>query len=205
MCSFIFMNANAQQVENKSSLTIPQIMEGDRFIGYSPSRIQWSDDNENIYFSWNPEMNKLRSTYKVNIESGEPEKVSNEELMSKPSAYADYSKDRKSKVYAKNGDIFIYNVETQRSIQVTNTIESERSPRFFDKNTKVGYQKGGNLYVWNSEIGTTTQITNFKKEKSQPIKNVYQMKNGYMKIKLILKSYNIEKTLVNNAKNSVKY
>jgi dipeptidyl aminopeptidase/acylaminoacyl peptidase len=173
MCSFILMNANAQQVENKSSLTIPQIMQSERFIGYSPSRIQWSGDNETIYFSWNPEMEKLRSTYKINIESGNPEKVSNEELISMPSAYASYSKDRKSKVYAKNGDIFIYNVETQRAIQVTNTIELESNPRFYNgdpkavyeltADIKIVYQKSGNLYVWNRIDGTTRQITNFKK------------------------------------------
>jgi len=57
------------QVENLSVLTIDQIMHGDEFVGYLPTSINWSDNSQFIYFSWNPDKDTLRSTYKADIAS----------------------------------------------------------------------------------------------------------------------------------------
>ena len=51
---------NAQTVENKSVLTISQIMQGEKFVGYAPSNINWSTDSKIIYFDWNPDMEILK-------------------------------------------------------------------------------------------------------------------------------------------------
>jgi dipeptidyl aminopeptidase/acylaminoacyl peptidase len=162
ICSFVLLHLNAQQVENTSTLTIPQIMQGDGFVGHSPSDVQWSEDNATIYFSWNPEMAKLSSTYKININSKTPEKVTNEELMARPNTFGDYSKNRQSKVYSKDGDLFLYQIASKQKTQITNTVEAETSPRFFDNDTKIVYQKSNNLYVWDIANGSTRQMTDFK-------------------------------------------
>jgi len=168
----IFLNAQAQQVENNSKLTIPQIMQGDRFIGYTPSRINWGDDNQTIYFSWNPEMEKVRSLYKVNANGDAPTRVSVEEQMKMPASFGHYNKTRTAKVYQKNGDIFWLDVDSKNIKQITNTLDYENNPRFFDNDTKVVYHKSNNLYVWNSKDGSTTQITNFVKGKKRPEKKL---------------------------------
>jgi len=57
------------QIQNLSDLSIDQIMQGEDFVGYLPTSVNWSDDSQTIYFSWNPDRDTLRFTYKVDINS----------------------------------------------------------------------------------------------------------------------------------------
>ena len=65
------------QVENQSALSVDQIMQGEDFVGYLPTRVNWSDDSQRIYFSWNPDGDTLRSTYQVDISSKKIKKLNN--------------------------------------------------------------------------------------------------------------------------------
>lgn len=167
---FSFANAQSGQplspLTNRSVLSIEQIMQGEKFVGYLPQSIYWGDDSRSIYFSWNPEMDTLRSEWKVTADTngvvGQPEKVSDEELMSM-NERGDYSNDRSKKVFAKYGDIFLFDFVKNEKLQVTNTLESERRPRFSGDEKSIVFQKGDNLFVWDMETGTTTQLTDFQK------------------------------------------
>ena len=54
-------------------------MQGEQFVGYLPSGISWSEDSKTIYFSWNPEMDTLRHTFKVGVGEDQPQRLSIEE------------------------------------------------------------------------------------------------------------------------------
>lgn len=157
----------AQSIDNQSTLSIPTIMEGERFVGYSPRNIRWGEDSKTIYFSWNPDMETLRSTYKINIKGDKAEQVTAAEQINLVNPYGDYSADRRWKVYEKDGDLFLLEIANQTKTQLTNTIEDEENPQFFDNDTKVVYQKDGNLYAWDKWTGARTQWTNFKKGKKK--------------------------------------
>ncbi len=164
----------AQKVPNLSDLTIPQIMQGERFVGYSPNNFNWSDDNQTIYFWWNPTMEKTNSLYKIDINDKKPTKVSIDEQKNMPAFGGHYNKERTAKVYTKNGDIFWYNISTKSKKQITNTLEVENGARFFDNDTKVVYHKSHNLYIWDIQAGTTRQLTNFIKGKKRAEKKLSQ-------------------------------
>src|SRR5690606_20578891 len=93
------------QTKNQSKLTIDQIMQGDDFVGHLPTSISWAENSKDIYFSWNPENDTLRSTYKVDINSKKINKASFDDLKSRmyPS---DVSKDGKWSIYGSDGDLF---------------------------------------------------------------------------------------------------
>lgn len=180
---FFFSSANAQfateteTIRNRSTLSIEQIMQGEKFVGYLPERISWSEDSRTIYFSWNPNGDTLRSTWKVSLdESGatsEPEKVPHEELMTMTSN-GDFNADRSQKVYSMNGDIFLLDFSQNSKLQVTNTLEREGNPRFSGDGEQVVFQKGNNLFAWETSTGTLTQLTDFQKgfEKKEKEKNM---------------------------------
>ncbi|MBK7869358.1 MAG: S9 family peptidase [Saprospiraceae bacterium] len=151
----------SQKAINTSTLTIEQIMKGDDFVGYSPAGISWSEDSKTIYFSWNPEMDTLRSLYKVNIDGGKPVKVSIEEQKMLPSGGI-YNKDGSRKLFTKNGDIFIMNTSSGEITQITNTVDPEFGAQFSGDETKIIYNSGGNLFTI-SENGIITQLTNFRR------------------------------------------
>ncbi|MDX1941971.1 MAG: prolyl oligopeptidase family serine peptidase [Saprospiraceae bacterium] len=159
-CAFSMLGFS-QKAINTSTLTIEQIMKGDDFIGYSPTGISWSEDSKTIYFSWNPEMDTLRSLYKVNIADGKPMKVGIEEQKMLPSGGV-YNKDGSRKLFTKNGDIFIMDTSSGEITQITNTVDAEFGAQFSGDETKIIYNSGGNLFTI-SENGIITQLTNFRR------------------------------------------
>ncbi len=152
--------------QNMSTLTINQIMQGEGFVGYLPNNIRWSDNSGTVYFSWNPDGDTLRSTYKINVQgdakTSEPVKVPVEELKTL-AGRGTYNKARSRKVYSKNGDLFLLEMPGFKTTQITNTLEREGSPAFSGDETKIIFQKGNNLYAWEIASGTLQQLSDFKK------------------------------------------
>jgi dipeptidyl aminopeptidase/acylaminoacyl peptidase len=166
---FIFTSIfSVAQAQNKSKLSIDQIMRGDDFVGYLPTNIEWSDNSKTIYFSWNPERDTIRSTYGVNIESKDIKKLSFEALKLKTSS-GDFSKDFKWKVYEKGGDLFLMDNSTFFSKRITNTLARESNPQFSGDQKSIIYQQDNNFFKWEINTGSTTQLTDFKtgKEKKE--------------------------------------
>jgi len=154
--------AHTQTVENNSPLSIEQIMEGEYFVGHSPSGFFWSPDSETLYFNWNPEMDTLSSMYKVSAGGGEPTEVSLEEEMEMPSRFGVYNNAYSHYLYQKNGDIFLLEVASGGKVQITNTLDRESNPSFSGDESKIIFTKDDNLYAWDRNSGVLEQLTQFK-------------------------------------------
>ena len=159
------------KAQNPPSLSLQEIMKGEDFVGYLPERIQWSDDSKQINFSWNPEGDTLRSTYAVDVASKKIHKLSVEELKAMTTDGV-YSGDKKFKVYAKNGDLFLQDNSTYKSVQITNTVNRESNPLFSGDGVYVIFESDNNLFAWNRQEGTTRQLTNFKSGKEKKDKKL---------------------------------
>ena len=166
--SFLIYPQQNSKTDSGFNLTIKKIMSDPKWMGTSPSDIYWSEDGSKIYFMWNPDNNDADSLYSVSANGGKPQKVSFEERMKLSSQHGNYNKARTKKVYSKNGDIFIYNIKTGETRQVTNTLEKESDPNFTFDEKSITYIKDNNLFRWNYSDGTTTQLTDFKKGNKKP-------------------------------------
>ena len=154
-------NLHAQKGYSPSSLSIPQIMQGEGFVGYLPQRAFWAEDNASVYFSWNPEMDTLRSLYKIDLPGTKAVKVSVEEQKGLPGNGV-YDAVFKHKVYAKNGDIFLMEVATGKLTAITATTARESNPRFVDQDRKISFVRSQNVYTWDISSGAIHQLTNLK-------------------------------------------
>ncbi|PWI29221.1 S9 family peptidase [Flavobacteriaceae bacterium LYZ1037] len=163
------------QINNVSELTIKEIMQGSNFIGHLPSNVSWSNNNECIYFNWNPDSDLNDSLYAYNLKNDKITKVDFETEYGLPASKVIFNKDETKKIYTKHGDVFIEDVTTNSVIQITNTLDYEGNVHFTDFDSQVAYVKDKNIYKWNLKNGTTTQITNFlnkeKKEKERTDKD----------------------------------
>ncbi|TDY10541.1 alpha/beta fold hydrolase [Meridianimaribacter flavus] len=155
------------QTNNNSPLTIDQIMQGEDFVGYLPTNISWSDNSKDIYFSWNPNNDTIRSNYKVNINTQKIEALSFEDEKQRSNAGA-LSKDGKWSVYEKGGDLFLLNMSNFSKRQITNTINRESNPMFSGDQKHIVYQQDNNLFQWTIADGSITQLTNFKSGNERP-------------------------------------
>ncbi len=147
-----------------SSLTLPEIMKGHDFVGYLPEDVYWADDSKTIYFTWNPDKQKLRDQYKVSIRGLKPEKLSLEEQKGLPAFTGEYNKNKTKKVYSKDGDLFILEIKSGEINRITSTNGRESAPFFSIDEKYIIYRFENNLYRWSISGGQVEQLTNFVNE-----------------------------------------
>lgn len=161
-CLFVVGLAKAQTL---GELTVDKIMRDPTWIGTAPSNVQWSLDGKTIYFTWNPDRAKADSLYKITLTNRTPQKVSKQERISLPTGNGTYNKAFTSCLFEKNGDIFLYDMASAKSRQITNTINRESNPTFSGDERSVIFTAEQNLFSWEIANGNLTQLTDFKKGK----------------------------------------
>ncbi len=155
---------------NKSTLTIEKIMQDpDKWIGTLPSEIQWSEQSDKIYFNWNPDHDTLSSLYSYSLKTEEIEKVALDVKLKLPGRDGNYNKAKTQKVYTRDGNIFLLDVESGKETQLTSWLERGSSPEFVLNDSEISFVKNGNLYSINLNTRIIRQLTNFVsvKEKLQ--------------------------------------
>jgi dipeptidyl aminopeptidase/acylaminoacyl peptidase len=155
---------NAQPA-NKFALTIDNIMRGPALVGYEPSQVRWSAASDRIYFQWkqasDPEHAPM-DTYVVNPDGSGLRKLSEEEAKLAPPMGGDTSKDERLTVYARNGDIYLYDNTTGAVRQLTKTADMESNPRFTADGKRIAFTRANNLYVMSLEDGSLVQMTDIR-------------------------------------------
>ncbi|MBL7872876.1 MAG: S9 family peptidase [Cyclobacteriaceae bacterium] len=145
-------------------LTVEKIMRDPTWIGVAPSNVNWSEDGKQLYFNWNPDNNEGDSLYSITLTNRTPQKVSPATRRSLPVSFSSsYNKNFTKKLYEKSGDLFLLDVPTGKTTQITNTLDRESNPSFSLDEKKILFTADGNLFRWEIGTGTFTQLTNFRK------------------------------------------
>lgn len=122
---------------SQENLTIEKIMRDSKWIGVSPENPVWSDDGQTLYFRWNPESEPESDLYAVRLNQTEPFRVGDEEKETVPGRSDSYNSDRTKKVFVRNGDVFLHDLVTGETLQVTATAGNETSPPSTGRKTKL--------------------------------------------------------------------
>ncbi len=148
--------------QNGSPLSLEKIMQGDEWIGHQPGNVRWSDDNSKIFFTWNPTNYPSDSLFCYNIKSGKIEKLTPAERKNLPGVQSDYNKKRNKLVYVRDGDLFIRDIRSDESVQLTNTLQNISNPSFTKDEKGISYIAGNNLFLLDLESGSIEQHTDFR-------------------------------------------
>ncbi|MCC7401562.1 MAG: prolyl oligopeptidase family serine peptidase [Chitinophagaceae bacterium] len=152
----------AQQKLGK--LTVEKIMRDPKWIGSSPSNPFWSVDGNYLYFNWNPDNAPDDSLYYITKDNKTPVKANVGQKMNILMPFnVNWNNNRTAYVYSKNGDIFLTNIRTGLTKQITQTAEMESNPEFSFNETKIIYIQNQNLFAWDISTGETIQLTNLQK------------------------------------------
>ena len=155
--------------EKLTTLTVEKIMRDPVWIGYSPSNPYWSADGNYLLFSWNPAKADADSLYFITRENKTPQKADydfRQKLLG--SQAVRYNTNRNAYVYSRNGDIYLTDVKTGKTKQITQTAEAEVNPFFNTNDSRIVYSKTQNLYAWDIASGLTIQLTNFLRGPAGP-------------------------------------
>jgi dipeptidyl aminopeptidase/acylaminoacyl peptidase len=145
-------------------LSIRSIMRAEENVGLPPFEISWSDDSGTVYFQWQPgglAWDAGRSLYRVPSEGGEPTRLSDgEALWARPAlADGDVSPDRRWRVTASDGDLYLIERSSGTLRRLTHTEDAEGQPSFTEDGSAVLFRRGRNLFRLDLSDGGLTQLT----------------------------------------------
>jgi len=149
----------------KFALTVDNIMRGPGLFGYEPSQVRWSGDGQRIYFQWKQAtdaVNKDPDTYMVDRNGSGLRKLPEAEAKLAPPASGEMSRDKKRTVYARDGDVFIYDGATGQTQQITKTAEAEANPHFTRDGKHITFTRANNLYMLSLETGLLEELTDIR-------------------------------------------
>ena len=181
--------AAAQPAEPTSPLSVEQIMQDPKtWIGDWPENVRWHENGQTLYFDWNPDGKfPSDSLYTVPRSGGEPQKVSPEERRSNPPTFDGwhhgehvYTDDFRRKVYAADGDLYLYDRETDTQTRLTDTRARESDPRFGVDNERVLFRRDDNLFALTLSTGLVRRLTDLRSG-SAPDKNEPTAQEKFLK------------------------
>lgn len=152
-------HAFAQKLDK---LTVEKIMRDPKWFATSPENIYWRDDSKKIYFDWNPDKAERSVLYSITLSNTTPAKVSLDERKAMPGD-GEWNKKHTIKLYEKNGDIFLYDIPKEKTVQLTHTVDRESNPRFAGNENNILFIRGDNLYELQLGTGKLDQLTNFNR------------------------------------------
>jgi len=160
--TLLLLAAGTQSFAQKlDKLTLESIMRDPKWIGNSPTNVQWGDDNRKIYFDWDPKGTGRPVPYSIAPGNLKPQKASLDERKAMMPATGNWDQKHIHKLFERDGDIFMYDQKTGKQVQLTITTDRESDPAFSIDGTRVIFKRGDNLYAVNIGGGMTTQLTNF--------------------------------------------
>ncbi len=112
------------------AVTLEQIMAAPDWIGNPPENPYWSDDGRAVYYERKRPAEELRDLVRLDLATGAARVVPPAEKGTADAPGGDWSLDRRRKVYARYGDIYLKDAATGAVRQLTRTAEAETEPRF---------------------------------------------------------------------------
>jgi dipeptidyl aminopeptidase/acylaminoacyl peptidase len=146
------------------------MQEPERWVGDWPDDVRWHENGQTLYFDWNPNGKfQSDSLYKVPRSGGEPMKVSPEERRSHPPTFDGwhhgnnvYTVNHRRKVYAADGDLYLYDRPSDEQTRLTDTRTTEANPLFSADGERVIFTRDDNLYSLTLATGLVRQITDLR-------------------------------------------
>ncbi len=149
----------------QGTLTVEKIMQDPKWIGTSPSEIQWSYNSQSVYFKWNPEKAISDSIYIFHIGGKEPAKMKYEDAQTAIAIHGGTYDNAHTKIaYQYNNDIFLLSLANEKTTRITKTEGAKNLLGFSNHDQWVVYSSNDNLFAWDIADGTTRQLTDFIKK-----------------------------------------
>lgn len=145
------------------TLSLPEIMKGDEFIGHQPENHRWSIDGTAVYFDWNPTNEKGSSTYFWKKGMKSPELLQKNDSFSKQNLES--QKPFNEVFYTENGNLFSYDkkLKTHKKLIISSdrisNIRRSNNPKI------IFFQQNNNIFQLDLNDFSILQLTNFKQGK----------------------------------------
>ena len=159
-CLFTASFLSAQNNKNQP-LDLKAIMSGEKYIGYSPEGIFWHPNSKEIFFSWNPNNDSLRSTYQVKAPfSTTPVKLAADKWLAFPPGGV-LSKNKGLRFILREGDIYKQILPDGPLTPFVISSDRESNIAFAKGDSILTFQRNNNLFAIHLMDGSMRQLTHF--------------------------------------------
>jgi dipeptidyl aminopeptidase/acylaminoacyl peptidase len=145
-------------------LSIDNIMRGPELYGRSPTQVRFSDDSRWVYFRWQrPGVDTAMVAYRVSVTGGEPEALSRaaeDTLYPEPGRW---SRDRRFRVFVRNGDLWVYDASRGAARRLTDTRAAESNPQLSPDGRTAYFVREDNLWSLALESAALRQLTDVRR------------------------------------------
>jgi len=146
-------------------VTLQRIMADPDWIGNAPEDPYWADDGRSVYYELERQGSDVRDLWRLALATGEPRAVEDAELGQASVAGGDWSADRGRKVYVRHGDLYLRDLMTGETHELTSTAEEESAALFLTGDREVAYRRGDGFFARDLESGRERQLADLRLEK----------------------------------------
>jgi dipeptidyl aminopeptidase/acylaminoacyl peptidase len=148
--------------------SIPSMMRGPEVYGREPQQVRWTPDSRWIYFQWlepGADFRERSRPFRVRAVAGaKPERVSDAHMDSVGPQLAPgaLSRDRRRRVVAFQGDVYVVDARTGATRRLTDTPAVESNPSFDRDAQRVFFVRDNNAFAVHLGTGLTRQLTDIR-------------------------------------------
>ncbi len=146
-------------------ITLELIMSDPDWIGNAPEDPYWADDGRAVFFSQKRVGEEHRDLIRIDLSTGERRVVADAERGAVDAPGGKHSRDRRSKVFAREGDVYVKDLGSGAITQLTRTATDETDP-FFMADGRVAFRRGDDLFVRDLATGLEVQAADVRLEKA---------------------------------------
>lgn len=155
----------AQQL---APLSVEKIMRDPKWMGTSPSNVQWGINSKRVYFNWNPENKDREQLFSISPVNTKPEVVAMAEQKLLDRRNLQFNKARTQALFERNGDLMLLDVNKGSEKVLVYTIDRESNASFSADERKVIFQRGENLFSLTLSDGSLLQLSNLSRARKRP-------------------------------------
>lgn len=146
-------------------VTLEQIMSDPDWLGNPPENPYWADDGQSIFFSQKRPGEDQRDLVQIDLGGQVLRTVGVGEAGGVDASGGDLSLDGRWKVYTREGDVFLKNLETGARRQLTRTVARENNARFLADGKRIAFVRDQTVFVRDLESGLEAQLVELKLSK----------------------------------------
>jgi dipeptidyl aminopeptidase/acylaminoacyl peptidase len=142
--------------------TLETIMAHPDWIGNPPEEPYWGDDGRSVFYLRKRTGEEQKDLIRVDLETGAQTLVPLGERGKTDAPGGDLSRERRWKTYARQGNIFLKDLQTGTIRQITRTEEAEDEPRFLVGDNRIAFKSGDTTFVFDLVAATLFQPAELK-------------------------------------------